>query len=182
MSEYFPVIVILIVIPLFFLVGTYNKFIKYRNMIEEAWSSIDVALKRRANLIPNLINIVKGYSRHEAAMLESLTDKRVDSNDRTLRNEEESEISRSLTGLLALAEAYPDLKANTNFLDLQQALNEVEREILDSRKSFNQRVRQLNTLIEQFPSSIIAKFFGFTRASYFSLELATQREMPDTDF
>lgn len=182
MPEYLPFVIFFGAIPLIWGIGTYNRLVKFRNMIEESWSSIDAALKRRANLIPNLINAVKGYSKHETEVLESVTDQRRESNNPQARKEEESAISKSLSGLLAVAEAYPDLKANDNFLNLQAALNEVEREILQARQNYNARVRQLNTAVEQFPSNLLARFFNFQRDNYFSLELATQRELPNVDF
>ena len=167
----------LVVIP----VSTYNRFIKYRNMIEESWSGIDIALKRRANLIPNLVSSVKLYSKHEADVLSDTVRARHDSTDVATRSVEESAISQSLTGLLAVAEAYPDLKANQNFLALQHSLSEVEQDILQARTVFNSAVRKNNTLVQSFPSNIIAHLFKFRNAEYFSLDLATERAVPKVE-
>ncbi len=176
-------------IPIFFvcfvlgawIVGTYNKFVKYRNRIEEAWSGIDVALKRRANLIPNLVRVIEGYSTHENAIFEEKI-KQMGGGSESSRIEQESNISKSLGGLLAVAEAYPDLKASENFLDLQQSLDEIEQEVQRARNRYNSNIRRLNILVESFPSSVIAKKFDFVKQDYLALELATQREMPNIDF
>lgn len=176
-------------IPIFFvcfvaaavIVSTYNKFVKYRNRIEEAWSGIDVALKRRANLIPNLVRVIEGYSAHENKIFEEKI-KQIGNGSESSRIEQESKISESLGGLLALAEAYPDLKASGNFLDLQTSLDEIEQEIQQARNRYNSYVGRLNTLVESFPSSLIAKKFDFEKQDYLALELATQREMPNVDF
>lgn len=160
-------------------ISTYNKFIKNRNRIEESWSGIDVALKRRFNLIPNMVNAVKLYNEHEADMLAKTTEARHGSEALAERSAEESAITQSLQGLIALAEAYPDLKASQNFLALQASLSDVEKEIQDARVEFNAAVRKNNTLVQSFPSSIIARLFNFRSAEYFSLELATQRSMPE---
>ena len=147
-------------------------------MIEERWSGIDIALKRRYNLIPNLIAAVKLYSAHEADIMQHTAEARHGAPDIEARTREESAITHSLTGLLAVAEAYPDLKASQNFLALHHSLAEVEQEIQQARSGFNAAVRQNNTLVQSFPSNIIAKMFGFENAEYFSLELATERSVP----
>lgn len=182
MEDYQIGLLVACVIAVFFTINIYNRFIKYRNMIEETWSGIDVALKRRFNLLPNLISAVKGYRKHEAEVLQDLTVQRHGSESLESRTAEESEISKSLTGLLAVAEEYPDLKASENFLNLQQTLDQIEAEIQRARDKYNSAVRSLNTMVEQFPSNIIAKIFNFTRAEYFSLELATQRTLPEVEF
>lgn len=175
-------LIFFVVVPTIWFISTYNKFIKLKNIIEERWSSIDVALKRRHNLIPNLIGATKGYSRHENEILEKTTKIRSADESVSSRQEEESMVSKSLTGLIATAEAYPDLKASDNFLLLQNSLNEIEQEIQKSRNSYNLGIRKFNTLVESFPSSLIAKTFGFEKRKFFSLELATQRELPVVDF
>ena len=164
------------------LIGTYNKFIKYQNRIEEAWSSIDVALKRRFNLIPNLVSAIKGYSEHESEIFENKTNQMKPTNSMDDRIESESQLTHSLSGLLALAEAYPDLKASVNFLELQKSLAEIETDIQSARHRYNGYVARLNTLVESFPASLIAAKFGFQKQSYFSLDLATQRELPEVGF
>lgn len=180
MSDYLPFIIFGLVVPLAWAISTYNRFIKYLNMIEEGWSIIDVALKRRANLIPKLVSAVGGYSEHETETLKNVTAQRLESADRDERVKEETQVSRSLGSLLAVAENYPELKASDNFLELQKALNQVEAEVASARNTFNQRIRMLNTLVQQFPSNIIAAIFKFQRDDYFQLELATERDLPAT--
>ena len=163
-------------------IKTYNSFIKYRNRIEEAWSGIEVALKRRFNLIPNMIQAVKGYGDHESRILTSRSAEAIPSSNASARTAEESRVTKSLSGLLALAEAYPDLKASQNFLSLQASLNEIEFDIQKARNRLNNEVRRYNTLIESFPARWIAKKYDFRKTEYFALELATQRELPHVDF
>jgi LemA protein len=161
---------------------TYNRFVKYRNKIEEAWSSVDVALKRRFNLIPNLIRAIEGYSEHEAKLIGAVNQRVPRASAKAHRAEEETQITQSLTGLLALAEAYPDLKASANFSALQNTLDEIEEDIQKARIRYNSYVGKLNTLVESFPAAIIARKFGFEKQNYFTLDLATQRELPAVDF
>ena len=182
MAPFVIPLLVLIVVPMVWIIATYNRFIKYRNRIEESWSGIDVALKRRFNLIPNLISATKGYSKHESDVLSNAAMTRSATATVASREDEESQISKSLTGIIALAEAYPDLKASENFLALQNSLEEIEEEIQTSRNMYNSSVRRFNTLVESFPSSLIARKFGFTRQKFFALELATQRELPEVDF
>ena len=163
-------------------IKTYNRFIKYKNGIEEAWSGIDVALKRRFNLIPNLIRAIEGYSAHEATVMRTKSDYLTQSSGIDNRAEEESLISKSLSGLLALAEAFPDLKASANFIALQNSLDEIEADIQKARNLYNRYVGRFNTLVESFPANVIARKFDFKKQSYFSLDLATQREMPEVGF
>jgi LemA protein len=176
-----PAIFVLVVF-VGWVIGSYNRFIKYRNKIEEAWSGIDVALKRRYNLIPNLIRAIEGYGEHEAKIFQATHNYLPGSNAKSERVEEESQISKSLGGLLALAEAYPDLKASANFLDLQKNLDEIEEDIQKARNQYNRYVDKLNTQIESFPANLIARKFGFEKQNYFTLELATQRELPEVEF
>ena len=180
-----PIIIFFIfflIVTLAWFIQAYNRFIKYKNRIEEAWSGIDVALKRRFNLIPNLIKTIEGYSEHETNVLLSISDKRMGSETMPDRIEEESRISKSLQNVLALAEAYPDLKASTNFLDLQNNLNDIEEDIQNARNRYNRSVNKFNTLVESFPAFLIAKKFKFDKQRYFSLDLATQRELPEINF
>jgi LemA protein len=181
MEPFLIALIALIAVPLLWVIVTYNKFIRYRNMIEENWSGIDVALKRRFNLIPNLVNATKGYSQHEDDVLARTAMTRSATGNIAAREEEESQISRSLSGVIALAEAYPDLKASANFLALHHSLDEVEEEIQQARRRYNYSVRKFNTLVESFPSNFIARKFNFARQNFFSLELATQRELPQVD-
>jgi len=171
-----------LIVSVAWLITTYNRFIQYKNRIEESWSIIDVALKRRFNLVPNLIRTVKAYSEHETKIFQTKKDYLITSDGTSNRAQEESQISNSLHGLLALAENYPDLKASANFIDLQNNLDEVEEDIQKSRNKFNGYVRRFNTLVESFPAAFIARKFGFEKQNYFSLDLATQRELPDVEF
>jgi LemA protein len=179
--EAWPVLVFLGVAAILILVTMYNKFIRYRNAMEEQWSGIEVALRRRFNLLPNVVKVVGSYAEYEAGTLASATAQRQQDSDRRHRVAEEREISRSLNSLLAVAEAYPELRASENFLNLQGALNQVELEILQARRRFNAAVRRYNTHVESFPSNIMAGLFHFHRADYFELELATQRQMPELE-
>ena len=164
------------------LISTYNKFIKYKNRIEEAWSSIDIALKRRFNLVPNLVSVIKGYGKHESGIFENKYREVTSDEGIGDRMENESHITHSLTNLLAFAEAYPDLKASVNYLELQKSLAEIEEDIQKARVRYNNMVARLNILVESFPASLIASRFGFEKQEYFSLDLATQRELPEVEF
>jgi len=166
-------------------IGTYNKLIKLRNLAEEAWSGIDVQLKRRADLIPNLVNTVKGYMDHERELLSKITELR----SRTLgatnldeRIKAEAALSRTLGNLFAVAENYPELKANQNFLDLQNKLAEIEDQIQMARRYYNGTVRNLNIAIETFPNSIIASKFGFKKREFFEIEDEGERALPKVEF
>jgi len=187
---FFIIIGFAVLVSTLWYIQTYNRFIKVRNRIEESWSGIDVALKRRFNLIPNLVRAVEGYAAHEEEALavrsypdaESAAADAASISEMGHRMADESRISKSLNGLLALGEAYPDLKASGNFLALQDSLDEIEQDIQQARNRFNQAVRRNNTLVESFPSNWIARKYGFGKMSYFTLELATQRELPEVDF
>ncbi len=178
MPDYLPFILFAVIAVSAWSITTYNRFVKFINMIEEGWSIIDVALKQRANLIPKLTATVSDYVEHESSTLTQVTSQRVESHDRQQRSQEETEVSRSLGQLLAVAENYPDLKASENFLHLQQNLSDLENKVADTRNTFNARVRKLNTLVQQFPSNLIAKQFGFKKEQYLNLELATERSVP----
>ena len=145
MPEVIIPLIFVLIITVGWFITTYNRFIKYRNNIEEAWSRIDVALKRRSNLIPNLIRAIEGYGEHEAKIFKATHNYLPGSNAKSERVEEESQISKSLRGLLALAEAYPDLKASANFLDLQKSLDEIEEDIQKARNQYNRYVGKFNT-------------------------------------
>lgn len=165
----------------------YNSLVKARQMVREAWSGIDVQLKRRSNLIPNLVETVKGYASHEAETLEEVTKMRtaagaVDRSDVAGRSAAEGMLGMALGRLMAVAEAYPDLKANENFRDLQASLETVEDEIQMSRRYYNGTARDLNTKVESFPSNLVAGQFGFRQADYFEIENAAERAVPTVDF
>lgn len=166
-------------------IGLYNKLVRNKNMVAEGWSGIEVQLKRRSNLIPNLIETVKGYMAHEAGLLSEIVELRSRSKQTGSVAEKsriESALTRSLGNLLALAEAYPDLKASQNFLDLQDDLSQIESEIQMARRYYNGTVRNLNISIESFPSNLIAERFRFEKADFFEIEDATEREVPEFKF
>ena len=162
-------------------VGLYNRFIRKRALVGEAWSGIDVQLKRRYDLIPNLVETVKAYRVYEARVLTDLTELRARTQTASgpaERGRVEGALSDRLYGLFAVAENYPELKANTVFLDLQERLTQVENELQLARRYYNGTVRDLNVMVESFPSLIIARLFGFTRAEYFQLEDVGERAAP----
>lgn len=163
-------------------IPTYNGLIRLRNQVSEAWADIDVQLTRRFDLIPNLVEIVKGYQRHEADVLEDVT--RLRSNAQTpvgRRSVRENELTNHIVKLFAVAEDYPELKADENFRTLHHSLAEVEDHLQYSRRFYNGTVRDNNNLVEGFPSMVIARAFGFRLAEFFEIELASMREAPEVD-
>ncbi|TCD13435.1 LemA family protein [Oricola cellulosilytica] len=170
-----------------YVIVTYNALVRMRQMVQEAWSGIDVQLKRRADLIPNLVETVKGYASHESETLQKVTEMRtraqnVPAGDVSGRAAAEGMLSQALGRLFAVAEAYPDLKANENFLDLQQTLETLESEIQMSRRYYNGSARELNVKVESFPSNLIANQFGFGKAEYFELDDPADRAVPNVKF
>lgn len=154
-------------------VFTYNRFITFMNRVRESWADIDVQLKRRYDLIPNLVNAVKGYVAHERQTLEKVTEARTRAMQATSIGEHaksENMLTEALKSLFAVAENYPDLKANQNFLELQRELSDTENKIQAARRFYNTNVRDLNTKIESFPPNIIANMFGFKQSEFFELE------------
>lgn len=159
-------------------VSTYNRLVQKRTMAEEGFSGIDVQLKRRYDLIPNLIETVKGYMAHEKGVLEKVTEMRARAHDATNlgdRFQAEAGLTRALAGFFAVAENYPDLKASTNFVDLQRQLMEIEDQIQLARRYYNGTVRDLNMMVEQFPSNIIANMFHFEKKPFFEIENEAER-------
>ncbi len=179
---------VLIIVVLVFVIGiamTYNKLVKLRNMVKEGWSNIDVQLKRRASLIPNLVETVKGYVGHERGLLTEITDLRSKSLQAQKigeKGEIETALSRSLGNLMAVAEGYPDLKANQNFLELQKELSDIEEQIQTARRYYNGTVRNLNIAVESFPSNMIAKIFNFSQTEFFALDNESDRQTPQVNF
>lgn len=171
------VIIGVLVIAIFWVIVAYNRFVSFVNRAKEAWSDIEVQLKRRYDLIPNLVNTVKGYATHESTAFEKVTQARAQAIG-AQNIEDKSKAELGLTGalksLFAIAEAYPDLKANQNFLGLQTELSDTENKIQSARRFYNGNVRDLNTMIEQFPSNIIAKMFNFSALEFFELEADEQ--------
>ena len=175
------IITAVVVIILVWFITTYNHLVRKRNLMREAWSGMDVQLKRRHDLIPNLVETVKGYSAHERTVLENVAATRTEglgSGNVRERGDAENTLTRSIKNLFALVEAYPDLKANRSFLDLQRNLAKVEEQIQYARRYYDGTVRELNILVESFPSNLVAAMFGFKPAEYFEIELATDREAP----
>ena len=166
------------------LISLYNGMVKRRNHVEDGWSGIDVQLKRRHNLIPNLVNIVKKYASHEKEVMESVTRLRsASSASQSTSANQEQQISHALNGLMLQVEAYPDLKSDTNFRDLQQQLSEIESDIQYARRYYNGAVREYNTSIQSFPAVLIAQQFGFLEAEFFELDdNDVAREVPKVDF
>jgi LemA protein len=170
-----------------YLVFVYNGLVKARQMAEEAWSGIDVQLKRRADLIPNLIETVKGYAGHEKGTLESVVELRnkaqaVPAGDVAGRAQAEGLLGAALGKIVALAEAYPDLKANENFVELQKSLETIEGEIQMSRRYYNGAARDLNVKVESFPSNLVAGQFGFSKKPYFEIANEADRAVPTVKF
>jgi len=163
----------------------YNRLVRLRNLVLEGWSGIDVQLKRRSNLIPNLIKTVKGYMGHERGVLKEVTELRTRSMAAGAPGEKgriEGALSRSLTSLFAVAENYPDLKANQNFIDLQDQLAEIEDQIQLARRYYNGATRNLNIAVESFPSNIVARMFSFVLAEFFEIDDAEDRAVPEVEF
>lgn len=170
-----------LLVPIFI----YNRFVKLTNRAEEAWSDIDVQLKRRHELIPNLVNTVKGYAEHERETLESVTESRtqaMQAEDLQEKNQAENQLTDALKSLFAVSENYPDLKANENFLELQRELSDTENKIQAARRFYNTNVRDLNISLNSFPQNIIGKMFGFKERDYFEVEEEAEREPVNVEF
>lgn len=163
---------------------TYNGLTKLKVLVEEGWSGIDVQLKKRYDLIPNLVNTVKGYAKHEKDVLENVTKFRnmaMNAKSPEERIEAENQLSGTLKTLFAVAESYPDLKADSSFINLQNNLTQIEGDLEKARRYYNGTVREFNTKLEVFPTNIIGKFLGFTRRIFFEAE-AEARENVKVDF
>ena len=174
-----------LLLVVFYAIGIYNKLVKLKNLVAEAWSGIDVQLKKRYDLIPNLVETVKGYAAHEKETFENVTRARTAAQQATTveaHQAAEKQLSGALMNLLAVAERYPDLKANTNFLELQGVLAQIEGDLEKSRRYYNGTVRDQNTLIESFPSNLIANAFSFAKSAFFELENAAEKQNPQVKF
>lgn len=168
-----------------FAVVTYNRLVALRQRSEAAWADIDVQLKRRADLIPNLVETVRGYAAHEQGVLEAVMRARgaaLGAPTPEARARAEGELTGALRQLLALAEAYPALQANRNFQALQGALGEIEGAVQDARRYYNAVARDLNTAVERFPSNLVAAAFRFARRAYFQLDRPEERQVPRVSF
>ena len=185
MSIYLWVIIGLIVLIVFWLIAVYNGLIKLRNRTDEAWSDIDVQLKRRYDLIPNLVETVKGYASHERELFEKVTQARTAAMGAQTMEEHgkaENMLAGALKTLFAVAENYPDLKANENFLELQRELSDTENKIQAARRFYNGNVRDLNIKIETFPNNLMAEMFGFKKREFFEIEEEAAREPVKVSF
>ncbi len=179
------IILIIAGLIIVWLIFTYNRLITLKNRAKEAWSDIDVQLKRRYNLIPNLVETVKGYASHEKGVFEKVTEARSQAmGAKTIEEHSEAEnmLSNTLKSLFAVAENYPDLKASTNFLELQRELRDTEDKIQAARRFYNTNVRDMNIRIESFPANIVANIFRFARMDFFEVKEAVAREMPKVNF
>ena len=178
------IIAVVVVLLILYVMGTYNTLVKLRNRVKDQWAQIEVLLKRRADLIPNLVETVKGYASHEKTTLEGVIEARNKAISATTPQEEmkaSGELSQALSRLLALTEAYPDLKANTNFTDLQNNLKETEDKISFGRQFYNDTVLKYKDKLEMFPSNIIASIFGFKPEPFFEAS-ESDREVPKVQF
>jgi len=167
----------LVVIFVLFVVSIYNRMVVLRNRIQNAWSQIDVQLRRRYDLIPNLVETVKGYAAHEKEVFEKVTEARASMGSATTVAEQgaaQNQISQALKSLFAVAEAYPDLKANQDFMMLQEELSGTESKIAYARQFYNDTVMAYNTLIQSFPANMLAGTFGFTQKDYFAMDEAAR--------
>ncbi|MEX0620727.1 MAG: LemA family protein [Solirubrobacterales bacterium] len=179
------VVAVIVLVAVFWYVSTRNGIIDQRNRVDESWSGIDVQLKRRHDLVPNLVETVKGYASHEQQVFENVTKARSDamaaqSVDETAKTE--SQLTRAMADLRAVAENYPDLKATENFQQLSRNLSELEDEVQASRRIYNSNVQNYNTKIQQFPAAIVAKQGNFTDKEFFEIADPAERETPSVSF
>jgi len=181
------VVIVIVVVLLIIFLTIYNGLVRRRNQVKNSWAQIDVQLKRRYDLIPNLVETAKGYMKHERETLEAVTKARniaqqLSSAGAGERAKAEGELSSVLSRLLAVVENYPDLKANQNFLALQEELASTENKISFSRQYYNDSVLRYNNQTQMFPSNIVANMFGFKASEFFEVTLAAEREAPKVSF
>ena len=179
------VILVVVVVLAIYLIALYNGLVQKRNRVDNSWAQIEVQLKRRRDLIPNLVETVKGYAAHERGTFEAVTQARAaaaGAQGPAQTAAAEGFLSQALGKLFAVAEAYPELKANVNFLDLQAQLKDTEDKIAISRQVYNDTVLTLNNAIQVFPAVLVARMFGFARREFFEVEDATEREVPAVSF
>jgi LemA protein len=188
MSTLIIFILVLLIIPvllIFFVIGIYNALIRLRNQVDNAWSQIDVQLKRRHDLIPNLVETAKGYMKHERETFEAITNARsqaMGAKSVAESSQAEGALGEALSKFMLVVENYPDLKANQNFLALQEELTSTENKIAFARQSYNDQVLFFNNKIQMFPSNIIAGMFKFEKRDFFEIENAAEREVPKVNF
>jgi len=181
----FIVLVAVVAIVIMFVAGMYNSLVRLRNQVKNAWSQIDVQLKRRHDLIPNLVETAKGYMKHERGTLEGITNARSRAMSAETVGDKakaEGELSGAMSKFFLVVENYPDLKANQNFLAVQEELTSTENKIAFSRQAYNDQVLFFNNKIEMFPSNIIAGLFSFKQSEFFELEDEAERDVPKVDF
>lgn len=179
------IIIAVVVVLVFALINIYNALVRLKNKVDEGWSDIDTQLKRRYDLIPNMVETVKGYAKHEKGTLEEVTKARNMAMSATTpqgKAEAENMLAGTLKTLFAVVENYPELKANQNFMDLQATLKEVEEHIQLSRRYYNATVRDFNTKIEVFPNNVFAGMFGFSKRQFFEVGSAAEREAVKVNF
>ncbi|MBI2003819.1 MAG: LemA family protein [Parcubacteria group bacterium] len=179
------IILIIIAVLIIWFIATYNILIVRRNRVKESWSDIEVQLKRRYDLIPNLVNTVKGYATHEKGVFEEVTRARsaaIGAKTPEEHGRAENMLTGALRHLFAVAEAYPQLRASENFRELQIELSDTENKIQAARRFYNSTVMDLNTSVEQFPTNLIASIFGFKREQFFDLESTAEKEPVQVNF
>ena len=175
----------ILVLLVLFVIGIYNALVRLRNQVDNAWSQIDVQLKRRHDLIPNLVETAKGYMKHERETFEAITEARsraMGAKSVAEAGKAEGQLADALSKFMLVVENYPDLKANQNFLALQEELTSTENKIAFARQSYNDQVLFYNNKIQMFPSNIVAGSFGFTKRDFFEVETPAEREVPKVSF
>ena len=179
------VVAVIVVLLIIFVIGVYNALIRLRNQVDNSWSQIDVQLKRRHDLIPNLVESAKGYMKHERETFEAITNARSQAmGAKTVSEASKAEgtLGETLSRFMLVVENYPDLKANQNFLAVQEELTSTENKISFARQSYNDQVLFFNNKIQMFPSNIVANTFNFGKRDFFELESAAEREVPKVSF
>ena len=179
------VVAVIVVLLIIFVIGVYNALIRLRNQVDNSWSQIDVQLKRRHDLIPNLVETAKGYMKHERETFEAITNARSQAmGAKTVAEASKAEgaLGETLSRFMLVVENYPDLKANQNFLAVQEELTSTENKISFARQSYNDQVLFFNNKIQMFPSNIVANMFNFGKRDFFELESAAEREVPKVSF
>ncbi|NIY74026.1 LemA family protein [Thalassospira sp. HF15] len=181
------VVFVFLLVLLGYGVSLYNRLVSLRQAVQEGWSGIDVQLKRRSNLVPNLVETVKGYAAHEKELFEEVAELRAKtsaagSENAQQRQELEGQLSTALMRIFAVSEAYPELRADETFIELQSALSELENKIQMARRYYNGTVREMNVAVQSFPSNFVAGSFGFVESSYYEVEHAIERQKPSVKF
>jgi LemA protein len=179
------IVAVVLVLLIAFVIGAYNALIRLRNQVDNSWSQIDVQLKRRHDLIPNLVETAKGYMKHERGTFEAITNARsqaMGAKSVAEAGKAEGALGEALSKFMLVVENYPDLKANQNFLAVQEELTSTENKISFARQSYNDQVLFFNNKIQMFPSNIVANVFNFGKRDFFELEVAAEREVPKVSF